>query len=406
MAKPIINKITSVDALQDYVVTTTYNGNQPYSHRTIIYDGTTLDIVFEITVETFLLKHLIPANTLVNGKKYAIQVQYFDVDGVASALSDKYYFWTLETPLFYFEGIKDEDVIKSASLEVNVHYSQPDWEDVKSYKFSIYDATKVLLSESDVLYYSGTLSYVYRGLLNDTTYYIRCTGITDRGIELDTGHIKIFVKYENANLYSRIYSECNEYNGMVKYYTNLILIEPEEDNYEYDNGFIYLMDKTLTYSNNFLVSGDFTMRIKCKNAYREATLLKCSNENYGFTLSSIFSDDERLMYKLVVPNGICNYVLYSNKLDDIEMDDLVTIYIRRINNIYQILASAEAGGGIHEYNLWLGETRPFDVEHYDVWIDNGTGSIRIDKDDVTVFYQEEIPETATGNEIWIGGELS
>ena len=66
----------------------------------------------------------------------------------------------------------------------------------------------------------------------------------------------------------------------------------------------------------------------------------------------------------------------------------------------------EFGGGIHEYNLWLGETRPYGVSHYDVWIDNGTGLIKVDKDDVTVFYQEEIPEDASENKIWIGGELS
>lgn len=405
MAKPIINKITSVDALQDYVVTMTYNGDQPYSNRIIIYDGTTLGIVFDETVESFLLKHTIPANTLINGKKYAIQVQFFDINGVASALSDKYYFWTLETPLFYFEGIKDEDVIKSASLEVNVHYSQSDWEDVKTYKFSIYDGMKVLLSESDTLYFSGALSYVYRGLSNDTSYYIRCTGITERGIELDTGYVKIFAKYENANLYSRIYAECNEYNGMVKYHTNLILIEPEEDNYEYDNGYIDLLDNTLTYKDNFLVSSDFTMSIKCKNAYREATLLKCSNENAGFTLSSIIADDERLMYKLVAPNGICNYIRYSNKIQ-VEMDDLVIIHIRRINNIYTLEVFTEFGGGINEYNLWLGENRPYGVSSYDVWIDNGTGSVKVDKGDVTIFYQEEMPETTSGNEIWIGGELS
>lgn len=417
MAKPIINKITSVDARYDYTVTMTYNGNQPYSNRLIIYDGNTLgvlydepeDVLYDGTTTSFLLKHTIPANTLINGKKYAVQVQFFDIDGVASALSDKYYFWTLETPLFYFEGMKDEEdevnVIKSASLEVNVHYSQSNWEDVKSYKFSIYDDMKNLLSESDTMYFSGTLSYIYRGLLNDTSYHIRCTGITERGIELNTGYVKIFVKYENANLYSRIYAECNEYNGMVKYHTNLILIEPEEDNYEYDNGYIDLLDKTLTYKDNVLISGDFTMSIKCKNAYRETTLLKCSNKNAGFTLSSIIADDERLMYKLVVPNGICNYVLYSNKIQ-IETDDLVIIHIRRINNVYMLKVFTEFGGGINEYNLWFGETRPYAVTNYDVWIDNGTGSVKVDKDDVTVFYQEEVPETTSGNEIWIGGELS
>ena len=236
MAKPIINKITSVDALKDYTVTMTYNGNQPYSNRLIIYDGNTLgvlydepeDVLYDGTTTSFLLKHTIPANTMVNGKKYAVQVQFFDADGVASALSDKYYFWTLETPLFYFEGMKVEEeevnIIKSASLEVNVHYSQSNWEDVKSYKFSIYDDTKSLLSESDVMYYSGTLSYVYRGLLNDTTYYIRCTGITDRGIELDTKYVKIFAKYENGKRplpIDRLKKLCEYYNVSADYILGL-----------------------------------------------------------------------------------------------------------------------------------------------------------------------------------------
>ena len=375
MAKPIINKITHVDALKDYVVTMTYNGNQPYSNRLIIYNADTMKVVYDATDTSFLLKHTIPANTLVNGKKYAVQAQFFDIDGIASSLSDKYYFWTLETPLFYFEGINNEDVIKSASFEVNVHYFQSNWEDIKSYKFSIYDSAKTLLSDSDVLYYSGTLSYVYRGLSNDTIYYIRCTGITDRGIELDTGYVKIFVKYENANLYSRIYSECNEHNGTVKYYTNLILIEPDEDDYEYEDGYINLSDKTLTYSNNFMVSGNFTISIKCKNAYREGVLLRCSNEDNGFTLSSIFSDDGQLMYKLVVPNGICNYVLYSKKIQ-VDADDLVTIHIRRINNIYLLKAFTETDEGIQEYNLCLEENESYGcsygVTNYDVENDKDT----------------------------------
>ena len=405
MAKPIINKITSVDASKDYTVTATYNGNQPYSNRIIVYDGETLRAVYDGTTTSFLLKHTIPANTLVNGKKYAVQVQFFDIDGVASALSDKCYFWTLETPLFYFEEIKDEDVVRSASLEANVHYSQSNWEDVKSYKFSIYNDTKTLLSESDVMYFSGNISYVYRGLLNDTTYYIRCTGVTDRGIELDTGYVKIFAKYENSNAYARMYSECNEHNGNVTYYTNLILIEPDEDDYDYDNGYIDLIDKTLTYSKNFIISGDFTISLKHKDAYREAVLLRCSNENYGFTLSSIFSDDGQLMYKLVVPNGICNYVLYSEKIQ-VETDDLVTVHIRRINNIYLLKVFVEFGGGVHRYNLWLGEDRPYGAVNYDVWIDNGAGIVRVDKDDVTIFYQEETPNEANKNELWIGGTVS
>lgn len=344
MAKPIINKIISVDALKDYTVTMRYNGNQPYSNELVIYNADTMETIYDIHKTSFLLEHTIPASTLENGIKYAVQVRFFDIDNNASSWSDKYYFWALETPLFYFDGIYSGDIIKTASFTVNVHYEQSNFEDIMSYKFSIYDSSKKQLSESDILYDINNISYTYRGLANDTTYYIRCTGITNRGIELDTGYVNVFIKYENPNLYSRIYSECNEHNGNVKYYTNLILIEPDKDDYEYKDGYIDLSDKTLIYSEGFLVSGDFTMSIKCKNAYREGVLLKCRNENNGFTLSSIFSDDDKLMYKLVVPNGICNYVLYSEKIQ-VNAEDLVTIHIRRINNIYLLKVFTEVNGG-------------------------------------------------------------
>ena len=78
MSKPIINSITPFDSGYDYKVSMSYVGNLPYSNRIIIYDATTLSVLFDDTTTSFSLEHNIPANTLTNGRKYAIQGQVFE----------------------------------------------------------------------------------------------------------------------------------------------------------------------------------------------------------------------------------------------------------------------------------------------------------------------------------------
>ena len=95
MAKPQINKINPLDATKDNIISMSYVGNMPYSNRIVIYDATTLAVLYDNTSTNtnYSIEHTIPANTLTNGKKYAIQGQVFDINGNASALSDKAYFY-------------------------------------------------------------------------------------------------------------------------------------------------------------------------------------------------------------------------------------------------------------------------------------------------------------------------
>ena len=154
MAKPIVNRTKPLDATQDNVVSMSYVGNLPYSNRIIIYDATTLALIYDDTTTNtnYTIEHTIPANTLTNGKKYAIQGQVFDINGNASALSDKVYFWCLATPLFYFSNVSDGDIINTASIFATLVYQQSDWEDINEYRYYLYDETKNLLLESETFY--------------------------------------------------------------------------------------------------------------------------------------------------------------------------------------------------------------------------------------------------------------
>lgn len=411
MSKLLINKITPFDGFYDYVVTMSYIGNLPYKNRIIIYNATTLSVVYDDTTTNtnYAIEHTIPANTLVNGTKYAIQGQVFDSNDNGSMLSDKIYFWCLATPYFYFKDIKDGDIFNTASIYTTLVYNQSDLEDIAEYKFYLYDDIKNLLIESEMFYTIDNMNYAYRGLDDDKFYYIRAQGNTVNGIQMDTGYIKIFVNYENPKDYKLIYAECNNQNSIVTYQTNFVVINPTDTTaeYEYENGWINLIDKTLVYDKDFIISGDFTMSIRGKDLYRNATILKCSNEFMGFTLSSYIYDDGWMRYKLLVPNGLCNYVLYSEPIMP-ELNDIVAIHIRRINNVYQLYCFVEEGEE-ELHNMWFGAEQPSlnQVDNYDIWINtDNDGVVRVDKNDVNIFYQKDEPILLVENDydIWIGDD--
>ena len=91
-----------------------------------------------------------------------------------------------------------------------------------------------------------------------------------------------------------------------------------------------------------------------------------------------------------------------------EINDIVTIHIRRINNIYQLICFVDAEYE-EKHNMWWGDRRPTNsnLSLYDIWVQNGeTGVTRVDKDDVTVFYTPYKPDLLAENkyDIWIGDE--
>ena len=265
MAKPIINKIQPFDANRPYEISLSWNGNRAHANRILIYDNGTNNLVFDDTVSSFALKHIIPANTLTNGKKYVIQAQTYDVENIASPLSDKVLFYTFETPDFYFNNIPENGKVTNASFSASIYY----------YSSYLYDSTKKQLLESNILNDSFDISYNYRGLENNTFYYIRCLGVTVNGMELDTGYIEISVKYENPNTYSRIYSTALPSQGCVQIASNLIIIQYNgTESFEYPNGMIDLRDKTLYYDEGFLIEDDFTVIIRGLNLWQNADIFK------------------------------------------------------------------------------------------------------------------------------------
>ncbi len=405
MAKPIIQKIQPFDANKDYEITLSWMGNRAHANRIIIYDNDTNNVVFDDMVSSYALKHTIPAYTLQNNKKYTIQAQTYDIENIPSVPSNKVLFYTFATPDFYFEDLSENSVISNSSFTATVHYYSDDWEDISKYIFYLYDTSKKQLIKSNEMTDDYDISYTYKGLDNNTVYYVRCVGVTVNGMELDTGYVEITVKYENPNTYARIYATPIPSQGCIQVSTNLIIIQYNgTESFEYIDGMIDLRDKTLYYDEGFLIEDDFTVIIRGINLWQNAEIFKMSNGSLGLTLSSHIYNEGKLRFRLLVPNGVSNYLLYSDE-QVFDNKDMVTIAIRRKNNVYQLKVFVELGFTT-EGNIWYGTERPNQhmMSNNDTWINTDCDTYVVNKDDYTTFLDETEPLNAIINDVWLGGD--
>ena len=405
MAKSVVRHIKPFDANKDYEISISWGGNRATANRIVIYDNDTNHTVFDDTISSYLLKHTIPAHTLVNGKKYVIQAQTYDTQSVPSTLSDKVLFYTFETPDFYFNNIPENSVIDNSSFTASIHYYSSDWEDISKYIFYLYDASKKKLIQSNELTDDQNIIYNYKGLDNNTVYYLRCMGVTVNGMELDTGYIEVTVKFENPNQYARIYATPIPSQGCIQVASNLVIIQYNgTDTFEYIDGMIDLRDKILYYDKGFLIKDDFTILIRGIHLWQTAEIFKMSNGNLELTLSSRIYHNGQLRFRLLVPNGASNYLLYSDP-QVFENEDMISIAIRRKNNVYQLKVFIEFGFST-EGDMWYGIERPSKnlIKDNDTWINTDEETHVIQKDDYTVFLENTEPLNAILNDIWLGGD--
>lgn len=404
LSVPIIKKIIPFDADKEYEISISWNGNRAYANRIIIMNSKTLEVVFDDTTPfpSFSLTHKIPAHQLLNGKEYIIQAQIFDQKNTPSLLSSNTNFYTLKTPEFYFYNLPNDHVVSDASFDVSMYYSSHDWESIDNYRFYLYDSTKKELLCSEILYDDMYLNYTYRGLESDCVYYLRCVATTIHGMTLDTGYVEITVKYKTPDNYSRIYATNNPKQGCIQVSTNLIIIQYNgTEEFEYINGMINLIGRTLYYDEGFLVEGDFTLIIRGMHLWQTEEIFKMSNGIDNLNISSRIYTDGTLRFKLSVPNGIGHYILYTEP-QKFSNEDMVTVCVRRIDNIYLIQCFTEINFS-PTGDMWYGFNKPTkDVHKYDTWFYEDSIIHKISKEDVTVYSENDIPANAEKYDLWFG----
>jgi len=345
---PSIVSVNVFDAKYSKDVEFYYIGNQPIKNRAVIVDNETLETIYDSTIDTLKLSHIIPADTLVNGKQYTIQIQVFDSNNDESELSDPILFYCYSTPYFDIEGIPE--IYKAASIDVTLSYSQTEGELLKSYQYILYDNNKIVISKSDVLYDYGN-SHIFYGLDNNRTYYVQCVGETIHGFLLNTDYKLINVVYDTIPADMLVQLENHRCSGYISLDTNMIVVDYElaNDNYVLENDTLTLTDNSITYKDGFNIEDDFALLVEAKNL-PIGTFIR--GESSGFTLSVVsvcgvhyceFKYKDYVIYK-PFPNALVETLeeslitdTYGNVLEIISTepyDVFIVIELKRIGNIY------------------------------------------------------------------------
>lgn len=312
LSTPRLDLVGVFDANYSHTFSFSYSTEQITRNRLIIKKNINNEVVYDQEQVGMRLEHIINPNVLQNNMDYIAQLQVFDGYGNSSNLSDFVLFSCYSTPEFYFSNINDDSTVTNANLDVQIDFKQPEGDVIIEYLYLIYDLNKTELKRSDT--YNQLTSYTYYGLENMTGYYIRAIGKTKYGFNLDTGYIKIFVKYDCVPTNIALSAENHE--GKIIISTNIIFTDYELDNddYELKDGELTLTDNSITYKVRDI--RDFTFIVRARNAPLYEDFITLVGESGDVKLSII--NISGIYYCKLNVNG--KYVIYKNILGQIAAD--------------------------------------------------------------------------------------
>lgn len=341
MAKPIIYSLDAMSYEEDNYIPFTYSGGIIKSSSIRISKATDNQVIYEATQTSASTQFLLEANS-VNvedyGTQYYIQIRVTESDNTKSSWSDTRFAYFISTPTFQFQNIRDNALIKQSFVTAEVLYYQLENEQLLNIIFYLYDSARNLLSTSGIMYDVNNLQYTYNGLV-DGVYYIQAKGETVHGYKVDTGEVKIVVDYVTPETFSNFYLENDSLNGYIRYQTNIISIDYHGDEvFDYEDGYINLIEKTLIYDRGFRIDNDCIFIIKGKDMFRSNEiffeLYDSEDKNLGFYITSYIYDDNTIRFKLVANNGLDNYILYSPAIPTFSKECLVSFWVKKKSNLY------------------------------------------------------------------------
>lgn len=332
---PIINSIAPFNPTKDYMVSFLYEDNQITKNRAVIYDVETYKKIYDSEQVRMSLLHNIPANTLKDGGKYAIEIQVFDSNGDSSNFSEQRIFYCLTDPIFKINNINN--VIKTSNLSLSVSYSQAKGENIKNFQFLLYDSTYTLINSSPIFYSLTNNEYTFGSLDNTTTYYVKAVGETENGILLDTGYIKFITDY-SVLPGNTVFTLENNYNdGYISIVSNIKDIKYLAQGCTISDGVLTIENGYLDYNEGFEFSADMYFCLSIKQIPL-GVFFKANDNNIVMSLIKICD-----LYYLELK--VDNYVLYkevnaslvnNNQYSLVENGKSAYVEILRKNNIYDI----------------------------------------------------------------------
>ena len=318
--------------------------NQSVANTLIIRDNETNTIVYNTKQETLLLKHVLPANTLQNGKTYNVCIQVFDRDNNASELSDTLIFKCYTTPTLSL-NIVNEQVIRSSSYLFLVSYNQIEGEELQYYSLELYDGNKQRLYNTGAKY-NIEAGITLSDFTDNTSYYIKAYGQTINHMEIETDFILFHVEYIKPELYSYMTVENRELYGDIQFTSFLVSIEGKGVNGEptyIDGDYVDTVNGTdIRFDDNFSINNGLISLVGRNFKINEPFLIMKNNTYHTMTFTWKYgtyekeNDIEKWYVELkCVDNRVVTYHM-SNLILPPDINKLLDIQIKIVNNYIDI----------------------------------------------------------------------
>lgn len=310
-------------------------------------------VVYNQTQESFSFKHKILANTLQNGVNYKAKIRTGNINNEWSQFSEYEIFWCFSPPTVNIVNIDydNQHRVYNQTVEFRATYTQSELEELKSYRFLLYDSNKNLKQSFPEKFYNNEeyLTQEVAGLENGELYYIevKTLSVNDNEGKSLLEWFRPF--YITPRLFSVLTLENLSEQGAIKVSANILQIlgklydnegnEINPLNVEYiDDEWLDLTRidyDRLVYDESFnILQSDFILKLWCKNfpddlvflilysSYGKIELMKYNNRIHAFKsskyhkLKSHFVSDEfdftsNLQYMI--------YLKQENNLIDIKI---------------------------------------------------------------------------------------
>ena len=271
LVRPTARTKAAFDAIKNETFYFTVGGGDLVTkNRITIVDQDTNEIAYQDTTAEgyYALNHIVPANTLTNGKYYYYYINTFNSSGTMSVDSNSVPFYCYTTPVLQVTNLPQTgDVIESTNYIFNITYSQTEGELLDYLICTIYDENGKEYIVSDKILSNEDNSYNFNvvGMANGH-YSIGVVAVTVNDTEATLVPQSFTVRAVTPSVYARLKltNECEK--GYVEVESNLVNIEGDAGDFpvEYiDNNKIYLLPRQryVKWSDNFKIPSDFTMGI-------------------------------------------------------------------------------------------------------------------------------------------------
>ena len=355
LTTPVLRRFNPFDSAQEFMFRFDYQGsNQTNKNNLVIEKVSDNTVVYNQTITTFSLQHLLPANTLVNGVNYRAKIRVGDINNNWSQFSEYVLFWAFASPVITITTIDydNQNRVYNQTVNFETTYIHPNNEILQSYRYLLYDSNQNLMTSFSEVFADGSvpLTQEITGLNNGELYYLEVKTQSVNGQLSSTGLINFKPFYIVPRLSAILTPENSPEQGGVKLSASLLQLRLklyDGNGNEIDKSSVDYIDNDWIDMNRFdygkLVTGqgfrieqsNFTLQLWCKNIPEDEVFL---------TLYSTTGKTELKMYgnRVHAFKSIYGSTLVGHFASDeivIGQDEVVSIIVKQVNNLIDLFTT-------------------------------------------------------------------